>query len=58
LQFVDGFAVLHALLLGGLAIGERLEIGRIMAAKVGALSRLDAKLCGEAFGHRPIAPGR
>ena len=52
LQPVDGFAVLHALLLGGLAVGERLEIGRIAAAEVGALSRLDAKLCGEGFGHR------
>ena len=52
LQLVDGLAVLLALLFGGLAVGERLEVGRIAAAEMSALARLDAKPCGEGFGHQ------
>ena len=52
LQLVDGRAVLHALLLGRLAVGEGFEIGRIAAAEMRALARLDAKSCGEGFCHQ------
>ena len=49
LQLVDGRAVLDALLLGGLAVGEGFDVGRIAAVEMRALARFDAKSCGEGF---------